>query len=72
MAQAQRHGWHDDNSIVMDSTEQRRWMAQGQLDGKGQRIGNTMTMDDKDGASMTAMLTWPTMEATKANTASRH
>jgi hypothetical protein len=28
-------------------------------------------MDDEDGASATAMSTRPTMEATKANTASR-
>ena len=72
MAQAQWHGQCDNNSAVMDSGAQRRWTAQGQLDGKVQRIGNTTAMDDKDGASAMAMLTRPTMEATKSNAASRH
>ncbi len=61
----------DDDSTVKDSGGRWRWTARGQLDGEGRRVGDTMTMDDKDGASATAMSTWPTMEATKANTASR-
>ena len=61
----------NDGSTVKDSGAQRRWTAQGQLDGKGWRIGDMMTMDDKDGASTTAMSPRPTMEATKANMASR-
>ncbi len=61
----------DDNLTVKDSGVRRRWTARGQLDGEGQRVGDTTTMDDEDGASVTAMSTRPTMEATKANTASR-
>jgi hypothetical protein len=48
------------------------WMAGGQLDSKGRLIGDTTRVDDKDGTSMTGMLVRLTMEATKANTASRH
>ena len=56
----------------MDSGAQRQWTAQGQLDGKGWRVGDTAAMDNEDGASAMAMLTRLTMEATKAITASRH
>ena len=70
---AQWHGRHNDDSTVMDSGAQRQWMVQVQLNGKGWRVGNTTTMDkDKDGMSATVTLTRPTMEATKANAASRH
>ena len=55
-----------DDSTVKDSGARRRWTARGQLDGEGLRVGDTTTMDDEDGASATAMLTRPTMEATKA------
>jgi hypothetical protein len=72
MTQAQQHGQRDDNSTMMDSGVQGQWTARGQLGGKGRCIGNTTTMDDKDGTSVTAMLTQPTIEATKANAASRH
>ncbi len=61
----------DDDSTVKDSGARRRWTAQGQLDGEGRRVGDTTTMDDEDGASATAMSTRPTMEATKANMATR-
>ncbi len=61
----------NDNSTAKDSGAQRRWTVRGQLDGKGWRVGDTKTMDDADGASATAMSTWPTMEGTKANAASR-
>ncbi len=44
----------------MDSGMQWGWTAQGQLDGKGWHIGDMKTMDDKDGASVTAMLKRPT------------
>ena len=71
-ARAQQHGQHNEDSTVMDSGAQRQWTVQGQLDNKGRRIGNTTTMDNKDGASATAMSTRPTMKATKANAASRH
>jgi hypothetical protein len=60
----------NDNSTVKDSKAQRQWTAQGQLDGKGWRIGDTSTMDDEDDVSATAMSMWLTMEATNANTAS--
>ncbi len=66
------NGRRDDDSTVMDSGAQRQWTEQGQLNGDGQRVGDTMAMDDKEGTSETAMLTRPTMEATKANAASRH
>ena len=66
------NGGCNDHSTVMDSGAQRRWTAQGQLDSKGWHVGDTMTMDDEDDASVTVMLTWPTMEAAKANAASRH
>ena len=61
----------DDNSTVKESEARQQWMARGQLDGKGRCVGDTTTMDDEDGASATAMSTRPTMEATKADTASR-
>ncbi len=64
-------GQRNDDSTVKDSGAWQQWTVQGQLNGKGQRVGNTTTMEDKDGASMMAMLTRPTMETTKANTASR-
>ena len=57
-------GQRDDDSMVMDSG--------AQLNSDGRRVGDTTTMDDEEGMSATAMLTWPTMEATKANAASRH
>ncbi len=66
------NGRHDDNSTVMDSGVQWQWTARGQLNGDERCLGDTMTMDDKEGASTTAMSTWPTTEATKANAASRH
>ncbi len=47
-------------------------MEQGQLNVDGRRVGDTTTMDEEEGTSMTAMLTQPTMEATEANAASRH
>ncbi len=65
-------GRRDDDSTVMDSGARRRWMEQGQLNGDGRRVGDTTTMDDEEGTSATAMLTRPTLEATKANAASRH
>ena len=65
-------GRHNDNSTVMDSGAQRQWTELGQLNDDGRRVGNTTTMDNEEGTSATAMLTWPTMEATKANAASRH
>jgi hypothetical protein len=65
-------GRRDDDSTVMDSGARRRWTERGQLNGNGRRVGDTMTMGDEEGTSATAMLTRPTMEATKANTASRH
>jgi hypothetical protein len=64
-------GRRDDDSTVKDSGARRRWTARGQLDGEGRRVGDTTTMDDEDGASAMAMSPRPTMEATKANTASR-
>jgi hypothetical protein len=60
------------DSTVMDSRARRRWTEQGQLNGDGQRIGNTRTMDNEEGMSTTSMLTRPTMEATKASAPSRH
>jgi hypothetical protein len=65
-------GRRDDDSTVMDSGAQRRWTEQGQLNGDGRRVGDITTMDDKEGTSTMAKLTRPTMEATKANAASRH
>jgi len=65
-------GRRDDDSTVMDSGARRRWTERGQLNGDGQHVGDTTTMDDEEGMSATAMLTRPTMEATKANAASRH
>ena len=35
----------DDNSMVMDSGVQRRWMKQGQLNGDGWRNDNSTVMD---------------------------
>jgi hypothetical protein len=71
IAQAQRQSQWTARS-VMDSGVQRQWTARGQLNGDGRCLGDTMTMDDKEGASATAMSTRPTTEATKANAASRH
>ena len=65
-------GRRDDDSTVMDSGVRWRWTEQGQLNGGGRRVGDTMTMDNKEGTSATAMSTLPTMEATKASGASRH
>ena len=65
-------GLHNDDSTVMDSGARRQWTEQGQLNGDGQRVGDTTAMDDKEGTNATAMSTRPTMEATKASTASRH
>jgi hypothetical protein len=65
------NGRRNDDSTVKDSRVRRWWTAQGQLDGKARCVGDTTTMDDKNGVSAMAMSTWPTMEATKANTVSR-
>jgi hypothetical protein len=65
-------GRRDDNSTVMDSGARRRWTKQGQLNGDGRRVGDTTMMDNEEGTSAAAMLTRLTMEATKANVASRH
>ncbi len=65
-------GRRDDDSTVMDSGAQRQWTERGQLNGDGRHVGNTTTMDNEEDTSATAMLTRPTMEATKANVASRH
>ena len=66
------NGQRDDDSMVMDSRARPQWMAQGQLNGDGRRVGDTTRMDDEEGASATAMSMRPTTEATKANAASRH
>ncbi len=65
-------GRRNDDSTVMDSGARRRWTERGQLNGDGRRVGDTTMMDDEEGKSATAMLTRPTMEATKASAASRH
>jgi hypothetical protein len=65
-------GRRDDDSTVMDNEARRRWTEQGQLNVNGRRVGNTTTMDNEEGTSATAMSTRPTMEATKANAASRN
>ena len=52
------NGRCNDGLKVMDSGAQQGWTVGGQLDGEGRRVGDTTTMDDKDGASATAMLTW--------------
>ena len=65
-------GRRDDDSKVMDSGVWRQWTERGQLNGDGRRIGNTTTMDNKEGTSPTAMSTRLTKEATKASAASRH
>ena len=56
-------GRRDDDSTVMDSGVRRQWTERGQLNGNGRRVGNTTTMDNKEGTSATAMLTGPTMDA---------
>ena len=65
------NGRGNDDSTVMDSGARRQWTEQGQLNGDGRRVGDTTTMDDEEGTSAMVMSTRPTMEATKANTASR-
>ena len=65
------NGQRDDDSTVKDNGAQWQCTARGQLNGEGQCIGGTTTMDNKDGASAMAILTRPTMEATKANAVSR-
>jgi hypothetical protein len=57
-------GRRNDDSTVIDSGARRQWTERGQLNGDGQRIGDTTTMDDKEGTSAMAMLTQPAMDAT--------
>ena len=54
-ARLQRHGQRNDNSTVIDLGARRQWTARGQLNGKGRRIGDTTTMDNKDGTSAMGM-----------------
>ncbi len=65
-------GQHNDKSPVMDSGTGWQRAVQGQFDGEGLRVGNTMTIGDENGANTTAMSKQPTMEAKKANAASKH
>ncbi len=41
-------GRRDGELTVMDGAALQRWTAQRQLDGKGRRDGDSMTMDDKE------------------------
>ncbi len=65
-------GWHNDDSTMMDSGAQWQWTERGQLNGDGLRVGDTTTIDDEEGTSVTGILMRPTMEATKASAPSRH
>ena len=69
------NGWNDGNVEGLAAMEGMTAMdgaVVGQLDGKGQHVGDMTPMDNEDGGSASAMSTRPTMEAIKANTASKH